>query len=50
VIVRIGEKRIRSSRDLAGAVGALRPSRLVKVEFVRDGTDRTIDVRLGTSG
>ena len=50
MIVRIGDKRIRSSGDLAGAVGALRPSRLVEVEFVRDGTHRTVRVRAGTSG
>jgi len=50
VIVRVGDKRIRSSGDLAGAIGALVPKRSVELEFVRHATQHTVSVRPGTSG
>jgi S1-C subfamily serine protease len=50
VIVRVGDDRIRSSGDLAGAIGSLRPGTTVELEYVRDGEHRTVEVRPAAQG
>jgi S1-C subfamily serine protease len=46
VIVRIGDRDIASTEDLANAISDLRPGDTVQVEYVRDGERGTMRVRL----
>jgi S1-C subfamily serine protease len=46
VIVRVGDRDIASTEDLANAISDLRPGDTVEVEYVRDGDRQTVRVRL----
>jgi S1-C subfamily serine protease len=47
IIVRIGGKPVESSEDVAATVDEQRPGAKVKVEVVREGDRKTVDVELG---
>jgi len=47
IIVRIGSRPIRSSEDIATVVDEQRPGTKVKVEVVREGDERSVEVELG---
>ncbi|MBT8085216.1 MAG: DegQ family serine endoprotease [Woeseia sp.] len=47
IIVRVDEKRISNSRELANAIGLRGSGEVVEIEYVRDGRTRTVDAKLG---
>ena len=47
-IIRVGGRAVNDSDDLGSVVQEFRPGDTVEVEVVRNGVERTIDVRLGT--
>ena len=47
-IIRVGGRAVNDSDDLGSVVQEFKPGDTVEVEVVRDGVERTIEVRLGT--
>jgi S1-C subfamily serine protease len=47
VIVTVAGRRLRDDSDLSEVISTLRPGQRVRVEIVRDGDRRTVQVRLG---
>ncbi len=47
VITRVDGKPVKDSRDLAKQIGAIAPNSSVALTVVRDGAERTVDLKLG---
>ncbi len=47
IIVRVDDKRIGNSRELANAIGLKGSGDVVEIEYVRDGRNRTVNATLG---
>ena len=47
MIVSVAGTRLRDDSDLSEAISRLRPGQRVRVEIIRDGDRRTVQVRLG---
>ncbi len=47
IIIRVNDKKIDNSRELANAIGLKGSGEIIDIEFVRDGTTRTLQATLG---